>query len=49
MVNAAIRLLKRKIPGKNLDDRKQEALIKAGREQFKKLIERGTDLPVVLL
>ena len=41
-------LLKRKSK-KSLSDYKQEALIKQGREQFKKLIERGTDLPVVLL
>jgi len=27
----------------------QDDLIKTGREQFKKLVERGTDLPVVLL
>ena len=34
---------------KSLADYKQEALIKLGKEQFKKLVERGTDIPVVLL
>jgi hypothetical protein len=42
--------LMNKIKGKkSLSDYKQEALVKQGKEQFKKLIERGTDLPVVLL
>jgi len=41
-------LLKRK-SRESISDYKQEVLIKQGREQFKKLIERGTDLPVVLL
>lgn len=30
-------------------DRKQEALSKMGREQFKRLLEKGLTVPVVLL
>ena len=41
-------LLKRK-PNKSLPSHKEELLIKQGAEQFKKLIERGMELPVVLL
>lgn len=49
MVNAIAKILKRRISKRPLEDYKQEALIRVGREQFKKLIERGTDIPVVLL
>jgi len=41
-------LLRRK-PEKSLPQYKQELLINQGREQFKKLIEKGLELPVVLL
>jgi hypothetical protein len=34
---------------KTLIDIKQEILIKQGREQFKKLLEKGISIPVVLL
>ncbi|MEK9178550.1 MAG: hypothetical protein AAB801_02105 [Patescibacteria group bacterium] len=40
--------IKRKVR-KPTSDYKQEVLIKIGREQFRKLVERGTDLPVFLL
>jgi len=42
-----------KISGKRIrkpiNDQKQEVLVRMGREQFKKLIERGISIPVVLL
>lgn len=41
-----------KIKGKTYEteaNRENEKLSKLAREQFKKLIERGTDLPVALL
>jgi len=41
--------LKRRVSRKNLQAYREEAFRKTGREQFKKLVERGTDLPVVLL
>lgn len=41
--------LLRKKSKKNLTSYKEEALVKQGREQFKKLIEKGMELPVVLL
>jgi len=47
MVFSLLRLKKKNL--KNASDYKQEVLIKQGREQFKKLIERGTELPVFLL
>ena len=34
---------------KTITDYKQEILVKAGREQFKKLLEKGISVPVVLL
>lgn len=34
---------------KSLADNKQEALVKLGREQFKKLLEKGLSVPVALL
>lgn len=34
---------------KTISDYKQELLVKQGREQFKKLLEKGISIPVVLL
>jgi hypothetical protein len=34
---------------KTISDYKQEALVRSGREQFKKLLEKGISIPVVLL
>jgi hypothetical protein len=34
---------------KTISDYKQEVLVKQGREQFKKLLEKGISIPVVLL
>lgn len=34
---------------KTITDYKQDALLKTGREQFKKLLEKGISIPVVLL
>jgi len=34
---------------KTLLDTKQEILVKQGREQFKKLLEKGISIPVVFL
>lgn len=34
---------------KTISDYKQEALVRLGREQFKKLLEKGISIPVVLL
>ena len=34
---------------KTIADYKQEALVRVGREQFKKLLEKGISIPVVLL
>lgn len=39
----------KKINRKTISDYKQEALVKQGREQFKKLIARGLRIPVVFL
>lgn len=33
----------------SLDDYKQDALIKQGRRQFEKLLQKGLSVPVVLL
>ncbi|MBI2034454.1 MAG: hypothetical protein HYT11_01850 [Candidatus Levybacteria bacterium] len=41
--------LKKRRFNKSISDYKEEAFIKTGREQFKKLVERGTELPIVLL
>jgi hypothetical protein len=43
------RLFRKKESDKTNPNNKQDALMRQGREQFKKLVERGTDLPVVLL
>ena len=42
-------LSKKKQKVKTVEEYEQEALIKAGREQFKKLAEKGLRIPVVLL
>jgi len=49
-------IMKLNILGKNkavtartIADYKQEILVKQGREQFKKLLEKGLNIPVVLL
>ena len=34
---------------KTISDYKQDILVKQGREQFKKLLEKGISIPVVLL
>jgi len=34
---------------KTIADYKQEALVRVGREQFKRLLEKGISIPVVLL
>ncbi len=34
---------------RTISDYKEDLLIKQGREQFKKLLEKGIELPVVLL
>jgi hypothetical protein len=34
---------------KTISDYKQDALVKQGTEQFKKLLEKGINIPVVLL
>ena len=34
---------------KSLGDYKQDLLIKQGRDQFKKLLEKGINVPIVLL
>ena len=34
---------------KTISDYKQDILVKQGREQFKKLLEKGLNIPVVLL
>ena len=34
---------------KTISDYKREMLVKLGREQFKKLLERGLNIPVALL
>jgi len=41
--------LREKKTVKTFTDYKQEILVKAGREQFKKLLEKGINVPVVLL
>lgn len=40
---------KRKSAVKTVSDYKQDVLVKQGREQFKKLLEKGISIPVVLL
>ncbi|MEK7517460.1 MAG: hypothetical protein AAB583_02830 [Patescibacteria group bacterium] len=34
---------------KTITDYKREALVRIGREQFKKLLEKGINLPIALL
>nr|MBI5455389.1 hypothetical protein [Candidatus Levybacteria bacterium] len=40
---------KRKNAVKTISDYKQDILVRQGREQFKKLLEKGISIPVVLL
>jgi hypothetical protein len=40
---------KTKKTAKTISDYKQDVLVKLGREQFKKLLEKGISVPVVLL
>jgi len=40
---------KKKTNNKTVSDYKMEILVKQGRDQFKKLIERGINIPVALL
>lgn len=42
-------LLRKNKKRKPLVDRQQEILVAQGREQFKKLVDRGLTIPVVLL
>jgi len=37
------------VTARTIADYKQEILVKQGREQFKKLLEKGLNIPVVLL
>jgi len=39
----------RKKAARTISDYKQEILVRQGREQFKKLLEKGISIPVVLL
>jgi len=39
----------KKASGKTISDYKMEMLVKQGRDQFKKLIEKGISVPVALL
>ena len=39
----------KKAPQKTVSDYKMEMLVKQGRDQFKKLIEKGINIPVALL
>jgi hypothetical protein len=41
--------LKGKTAVKTIADYKQQILVKQGREQFKRLLEKGLNVPVVLL
>ncbi|MBI2613448.1 MAG: hypothetical protein HYW62_01640 [Candidatus Levybacteria bacterium] len=40
---------KKKVSQKTVSDYKMEILVKQGRDQFKKLIEKGINIPVALL
>lgn len=40
---------KKKAPQKTISDYKMEILVRQGRDQFKKLIEKGINIPVALL
>jgi len=39
----------KKASHKSISDYRMEALVKQGRDQFKKLIEKGISIPVALL
>lgn len=39
----------KKVAVKTIADYKQDLLVKQGREQFKKLLEKGLNVPVVML
>jgi hypothetical protein len=39
----------RRVTVKTIADYKQDLLVKQGREQFKKLLEKGLNIPVVIL
>ena len=41
--------INKKREARTINDYKQDALLKAGREQFKKLLEKGISIPVVFL
>lgn len=42
-------LFRKRRVNKEISDYKEEAFVRLGREQFKKLVEKGMELPVVLL
>jgi hypothetical protein len=39
----------KKVAVKTIADYKQDLLVKQGREQFKRLLEKGLNIPVVIL
>jgi hypothetical protein len=39
----------KRVANKSVTDYKMEALVKLGRDQFKKLMEKGIGIPVALL
>ena len=45
----SVNWLKKKSSNKTASDYKMDQLVKQGRDQFKKLLERGINIPVVLL
>jgi len=45
----ARRLAEKKASNKTISDYKMEILVRQGRDQFKKLIEKGINVPVALL
>lgn len=49
MVNQFLSFLNIKKAESRPTNRREEALIKQGREQFRKMIDKGIELPVVLL
>jgi hypothetical protein len=49
MVNQFLSFLNIKRDNSKHSNRREEALIKQGREQFRKMIDKGIELPVVLL
>jgi len=48
-MNFKILLAGRKKAAKTIADYKQEILVKHGKEQFRKLLEKGISIPVALL